>query len=401
MARRTPPSPEQGRIALVLQGGGALGAYQAGVFQALSERGLTPDWVVGTSIGAVNAALIAGNRPEQRLSRLETFWRRVACRDPVDMRLMPDLVRRANTWLATCEATVMGIPGFFAPRPAGVMATFAAGLPVTPEQASFYDTAGLAETLAELVDFDQLSAAKAMRLTVSAMDVTSGDLALFDSRRQRLGVEHVMASGALPPGFPPVRIDGRLYWDGGLYSNTPLDVVLDDLPRENTLCFMVELWRAHGPEPNTLEAVRTRAKDIHYASRSDRHIEEFRRLHELRNALHALHERMPPQLRDSRLVQELAHHGCNTTMHVVRLPYGGHDWYMASKDLNFSSGSLQWRWQQGYRDALRAADQAPWRESHPPHVGVVVHDLAREESGENPTGADSTSSEGEHHENAA
>lgn len=404
MARRSPPSPEQGRIALVLQGGGALGAYQAGVFQALSERGLTPDWVVGTSIGAVNAALIAGNPPQRRLARLEDFWHRVACRDPVDMRLMPDPVRRANTWMVTCEAALLGIPGFFTPRPPNVMAAFAAGLPTEPEQASFYDTTELAQTLTELVDFEQLRAPRskgAMRLTVSAMDVTSGELALFDSLHEPLGVHHIMASGALPPGFPPVRIDGRLFWDGGLYSNTPLDIVLDDLPRENTLCFMVELWRAHGPEPNTLEAVRTRTKDIQYASRSDRHIEEFRRLHELRNALRALHDCMPQPLRDSRQALELASHGCDTTMHVVRLPYGGHDWYMASKDLNFSSGSLQWRWQQGYRDAMRAADQAPWRAPHPPHVGVVVHDLAREESGENPTGAESTSSEGEHHENAA
>lgn len=388
------------RIALVLQGGGALGAYQAGVFQAMAERGLEPEWVVGTSIGAVNAALIAGNAAEDRVPKLREFWRRVAQRDPVDMRLMPDLVRRANTWLATMEATMEGIPGFFKPRP---LNPFAAGMPVEAELASFYDTSPLGETLAELTDLDRLNAPDAMRLTVNAVCVTSGELASFDSSRQRLGIEHVLASSALPPGFPPVRVDGRLYWDGGLYSNTPMEIVLDEEPRHNTLCFMVDLWRAEGPEPQTLEAVRTRHKDVLYASRSRRHIEEFRRMHDLRHALHALREQLPSKLRDSEQMQTLTAHACPTVMHIVHLPYGGHDWYMASKDINFSSGSIEWRWQQGYNDASRAAELSPWLTPQPSHVGVVVHELPPKETGENPTGTHAGNhTEGDrHHENAA
>jgi NTE family protein len=239
-----------------------------------------------------------------------------------------------------------------------------------------------------------------MRLTVNAVCVTTGELASFDSSRQRVGIEHVLASSALPPGFPPVRIDGRLYWDGGLYSNTPMEIVLDEEPRQNTLCFMVDLWRAEGPEPQTLEAVRTRHKDVLYASRSRRHIEEFRRMHDLRHALHALRQELPPKLRDSDHMRTLTAHACHTVMHIVHLPYGGHDWYMASKDINFSSGSIEWRWQQGYNDASRAAELAPWLAPQPSHIGVVVHELPPKESGENPTGAHSDEGE-RHHENAA
>jgi NTE family protein len=251
---------------------------------------------------------------------------------------------------------------------------------VAPELASIYDTGELAVTLAGLVDFAHLRAPDAIRLTVNAMCVTTGEFASFDSARQVVGIEHVMASSALPPGFPPVRIDGHLYWDGGLYSNTPLEVVLDDEPQVDTLCFIVDLWRVEGPEPRTLDEVRTRQKDVAYASRSQRHIEEYRRLHGLRNALHALHARMPPKLRDSPKVLELAHSECHTTMHIVHLLYAGQDWQMSGKDVNFSRGSIEWRWQQGYADASRAAEQAPWLSPQPPDIGVIVHELARGEA---------------------
>ncbi|MGE5469542.1 MAG: patatin-like phospholipase family protein [Bacteroidota bacterium] len=361
------------RIALVLQGGGALGAYQAGVFQGLQEHGLTPDWVVGTSIGAVTAALIAGNPPTACLDRIRDFWDLVKHQDLFDMRRLPDAARRFNTWLSTLHAVVEGVPGFFTPRPFN---PFANGLQVDSELASFYDTGGLAETLSRLVDFEYLQSSSAIRLTVNAMCVTTGELASFDSATQRIGVEHVMASSALPPGFPPVRIDGLLYWDGGLYSNTPIDIVLDDEPRVDTLCFMVDLWRAEGPEPRTFDEVQTRQKDVMFASRSRRHIEEYRRLHDLRNALHAMHLSLPQELRQVPKLQELAEAACDTTMHIVHLPYAGQDWHMAGKDINFSSGSLEWRWEQGYRDAGQAAEQAAWLAPQPPEIGVVVHELA-------------------------
>lgn len=377
MPTRRKPHQNRQRVALVLQGGGALGAYQAGVIEALAEHGLMPDWVVGTSVGAVNAAIVVGNEPAQRIARLRQFWTALKHGDLFDLRRVPDPLRRFNTWVSTLDAAVRGVPGFFMPR---LFSPFFAGLPVPPDRASFYDTGQLATTLARLVDFERLGRPGTARLTVNAMCATTGEFVSFDSSRQRIGVEHVMASSALPPGFPPVRIDGKLFWDGGLYSNTPLQVVLDDEPRTNTLCFMVDLWRTEGPEPRSFDEVQTRQKDITYASRSHRHIEDYRRLHGLRNALHAMHAKLPPRLRDDAAMRELAASGCDTTMHIVHLRYGGQDWQMASKDINFSGGSIDWRWQQGRADALGIIEQAPWRAPQRPDVGVVVHEAGPQQT---------------------
>lgn len=360
------------RIALVLQGGGALGAYQAGVYQALHEHELTPDWIVGTSIGAVNAAVIAGNRRDNRLERLQQFWDRVSFDDLIDMRKVPDPARQFNIQLSTANAVWQGVPGFFAPRFPNL---FAAGLPVSPETASFYDTGGLVNTLRDLVNFDYLNAPGGIRMTINAMQVTAGKLVSFDNRSSKLGIEHVMACGALPPGFPPIRIDGDLYWDGGLFSNTPLEIVLDDEPRVDTLCFMVDLWSSEGPEPRSLDEVLTRQKDVTYASRSKRHIDNYLRMHNLRRIVRALHKSLPDELRGEREIKELESVGHDTTMHIVRLAYAGRDWNMASKDINFSKGSIQWRWGQGYQDAMRAIEHAGWISFVPAETGLVVHEL--------------------------
>ncbi len=360
------------RIVLVLQGGGALGAYQAGVYHALHEHQLVPDWIVGTSIGAINAAILAGNPREQRLVRLKQFWQRVAHDDPVNMAYLPDQQRRSNVWLQTFDTLIRGVPGFFKPR---WFSTFAAGIPVAPEQASFYDTAELSDTLGELVDFDYLNAPGGMRLTVNALKVRCGTLARFDNSEQALTADHIRASGALPPGFPPVRIDGELYWDGGLYSNTPLETVLDDASRADTLCFMVDLWSADGPEPTTLDEVQTRQKDVMFASRSKRQIDDYMATHQLQRKLRQLYAALPEQARTADDARELAELGCATTMHIVRLPYAGRDWHMASKDINFSRGSIEWRWDQGYQDALRALQAAGWLASLREDTPLVVHEL--------------------------
>jgi NTE family protein len=365
-------NPRDLRIVLVLQGGGAMGAYQAGVYQALHEFDLVPDWVVGTSIGAINAALIAGNPPQQRVQRVRQFWERVSHVDNIDMTLVGDTARRSNIWLNTLDAVVRGVPGFFLPR---VMSGFAFGARVEPEQASFYDTSALHQTLEELVDFDYLNAAGGMRLTVNAIDVMSGQLSHFDNRNVVLTADHIRASGALPPAFPAVRIDGRLYWDGGLYSNTPLESVLQDLPQGDTLCFMVDLWSAQGEEPVTLDEVQTRQKDVTYASRSQRHIDDYAVTHQLQNKLRDMYERIPADKRSAQEQQELERLGCASTLHIVRLPYSGRDWHMALKDVNFSKGSVEWRWNLGYRDALRAIRQAGWLESVTASTSVVVHEL--------------------------
>lgn len=360
------------RIALVLQGGGALGAYQAGVYQAMHENNLAPDWVVGTSIGAINAALIAGNDVVNRVIRLREFWDRVAHPDMLDMKQVLDPARRVNTWVATADAVAKGVKGFFTPRPFNL---FAAGMGVAPELASFYDTRALAGTLRDLIDFDHLHAPGGVRLTVNAVKVTCGELVSFDSLKQPIEIEHIMASGALPPGFPPVRIGGELYWDGGLYSNTPLETVLDEQPSIDTVCFMVDLWNAVGPEPTTLDEVQTRQKDVMFASRSARHVKNYVRLHQLQAMVRALYNRLPAELQGTAGRQMLTEIGADATIQIVRIPYAGQDWHMAAKDINFSKGSIEWRWEQGYADATRAIRQGKWLEKVDGSVGVVVHDL--------------------------
>ncbi len=360
------------RIVLVLQGGGALGAYQAGVFQALHEHQLAPDWIVGTSIGAINAAILAGNTPELRLARLRQFWHGIAHRDSFDMRQLADDQRRSNIVLQTWDTLLRGVPSFFSPR---VFNPFAAGAAVDPEQASFYDTTELRDTLNQLIDFDYLNAPGGTRLTVNALQVTSGTLRGFDNRELTIHADHIRASGALPPGFPAVRIDGELYWDGGLYSNTPLETVLYDGSSLDTLCFMVDLWSADGPEPATLDQVQTRQKDVTFASRSQRHLADYVSTHRMQQKLRELYQALPPELRTEQQSRELAALGCDSTLHVVRLPYAGRDWNMAAKDINFSQGSIDWRWDQGYQDALRAIQGAGWLNYVSEDTPLVVHEL--------------------------
>jgi NTE family protein len=291
------------------------------------------------------------------------------------MSKVPDSARRYNIWLATLDTVLRGVPGFFTPR---IPNPFDFNLPVAPEMASFYDTSALRSTLEELVDLDYLNSPGEMRLTVNAMKVTCGKLISFDTRRQRVGIDHIMASGSLPPGFPPVRIDGDLYWDGGLFSNTPLETVLEEEPRVDTLCFMVDLWSATGPEPRTFDEVQTRQKDVMYASRSKRHIDNYLRMHNLRRIVRALHDKLPDELKGEAELRDIESVGCDTTMHIVRLAYAGRDWQMASKDINFSKGSIEWRWEQGYRDAMRAIAHAGWISFVPAETGVVVHEILPE-----------------------
>ncbi|RZI44794.1 patatin-like phospholipase family protein [Herbaspirillum sp. HC18] len=375
MDSKIKPIGARPRVVLVLQGGGALGAYQAGVYQAMHEHGLTPDWVVGTSIGAINGAIIAGNERPVRLDRLRAFWDKVAHTDLLDMKRVPDEARKLNIMFTTIDSVTKGVPGMYTLR---WFNPFFAGWPVAADSASFYDTSPLEETLNQLVDLQCLNASSGIRLTVSAIKVTCGQFDNFDTAHQPVGIKHVMASGALPPGFPPVRIDGDLYWDGGLYSNTPLEVVLADEPRVDTICFMVDLWSAEGPEPNTLEQVYTRQKDVLYASRSRRHIDAYLRGHRLRRLIRTLRAKVPDHMLSEDELRELEKVGTDTTVHIVRLAYAGRDWQMASKDINFSKGSIEWRWEQGYGDATRAIELAAWRAAAPEGAGVLVHEFGPE-----------------------
>jgi NTE family protein len=352
-----------GQTVLVLQGGGALGAYHGGVYEAMHEAGLEPEWVIGTSIGAINGAIIAGNRHEERLARLREFWRRVESHSLVD---------GAFSHLATLAA---GVPGFFRPR----LPTWV-GMPVGVDLASYYSTGPLRETLAELVDLEVLAQRKP-RLTIGAVSVAKGRMRYFDSRHMALAIEHVMASGALPPSFPAVRIGGEAYWDGGVYSNTPLEVIFDDDPRRDSLIFAANVWQPVGHEPQSIWQVMGRQKDIQYASRADSHIAQQKKIHHMRRVIRELVKSLPPEKQETRECRELAAWGCHTTMHVVRLlapALASEDYW---KDIDFSAAGIGARWQAGLDDARRMIQSAPWQAPVDPMEGVVVHELSARTGG--------------------
>lgn len=355
-----------GRRVLVLQGGGALGAYQAGVYQALDEAGIAPDWVIGTSIGAINAALIAGSVPGERMDKLREFWARVEH----GRFLGSPLPSWFGTAVRNMLAVTTGVPAFFAPNPAAFVSPHA---PLGPDCAGYYSTAPLARTLGELVDFDQLNQG-GVRLTVGASSVRTSEMIYFDSRDQALDLRHVMASGALPPAFPPVRIDGELYWDGGILSNTPVEVVFDDNPRRNSVVFAVHIWNPHGPEPNTIWEVMNRQKDVQYSSRAAAHIKRQRQIHRMRHVIAELGRLVPEADKADNRFAELASWGCLTRMHVIRLlapalPYEDH-----AKDLDFSPEGIRQRWDAGYRHTMETLERAPWRDPADPLEGFILHE---------------------------
>jgi NTE family protein len=354
-----------GQISLVLQGGGALGAYQAGVYQALDEAGIEPDWVIGTSIGAINAAIIAGNRPGQRLPRLREFWARMTHAPMTQLFAQAPLFGQAT---AAAMTVLGGLPAFFRPNPWAFL-----GLGLTPERAGYYDTAPLEATLRELIDETVLGTCTP-RLTVGAASVRTAEMRYFDSRDTPLTVRHVMASGALPPAFPAVRIDGELYWDGGILSNTPVECVFDDMPRRDGLVFTVNIWQPEGPEPADMAAVMSRQKDLQYASRARAQVVRQKQLHRLRHIIAELAQRLPPKGREDPDVRALAAYGCLTRMHVVRLlapTLRGED---HTKDIDFSPDGIRCRWEAGYADTLRVLDQQPWTHPFDPLEGFILHE---------------------------
>jgi NTE family protein len=360
---------KNGQVVLVLQGGGALGAYQVGVYQALHEAGVEPDWIIGTSIGAINAALIAGNKPKDRLARVEEFWRRV--KSP--QGLLPDLSGVSEVW-SYWSTLLGGISGFFKPNP---LAFWSMHFPWGVDHAAFYSTAALRETLAELVDFSMIKTGSP-RLTVGAANVQTSMMHYFDSRESDIGTAQIMASGALPPAFPAICIDKEYYWDGGILSNTPTEVIFDDYPRRNSLIFAVHLWNPTGPVPRSIWEVLHRQKDIQYSSRIASHISRQQQTHRLRHVISQLVRQMPGELRDSEVVKDLAGYGCVTQMHVVRLltPRIGNENH--TKDIDFSSAGIGARRAAGYSAAMEALQQAPWQGNFDPIEGVILHEAMPE-----------------------
>ena len=357
---------EERQIVLVLQGGGALGAYQAGVYHALHEHGIEPDWIIGTSIGAINASLIAGNPSSERLDKLKEFWTRMAYRPPFGVPAwtgMPDTIAYWRTLLR-------GIPAFFEPNPGAFLGTH---VPLGADSAGFYSTDPLEQTLLELVDFSLVNKCRP-RLTVGAAHVRTSEMKYFDSRDGEIGVRHIMASGALPPAFPAVRIDGELYWDGGILSNTPTEAIFDDNPRKNSLIFAVHLWNPMGDEPGTIWEVLNRHKDIQYSSRVASHIARQRQMHHMRHIISDLGQLLPDDVRKRPEVRELTAYGCPTVMHVVRLLAPQLENENHTKDVDFSPSSIRLRWEAGYAKTMRALDQAPWENEFDPLEGVILHE---------------------------
>lgn len=358
-----------GQVVLVMQGGGALGAYHLGVYEALHEAGVEPDWVIGTSIGAINAALIAGNAVSDRLDKLRRFWELVEQTPTAALArsFVPPMLRAMtpmwnpvdpglDRYVANLAALSVGIPHFFEPNPA-----LLAGLqaPVGVEAAAVYRTAPLRETLASLIDMDRLNAART-RMTVGAVHVTSGTMRYFDSRDQALTLDHVMASGALPPAFGAVRIDGEPYWDGGIYSNTPIEAVLEDRPRRDSLIFDVNVWHSSGPEPESLWQVLNRQKEIQYASRADSHLARQKQIHRLRHVIRELSMHLPPDKQREAAVRALSAYGCGTEMHVVHLLAPRQQGEDANKDIDFTAAGIAARRAAGRADTERMLERAPW-----------------------------------------
>ncbi len=340
-------------VALLLQGGGALGSYQAGVYQALHEAGIEPDWVAGISIGAVNSALIAGNALENRLDRLRDFWNTVT--ESSDYGWADTIMgmwqgvdgRRWANRVASSRAMFTGVPGFYTLRfpPPYALADG------TPGAASYYDTAKLRTTLERLVDFDRINDKSTMRFSVGAVNVRTGNFAYFDSTTETIVPEHIMASGALPPAFEAVEIKGEHYWDGGLVSNTPLDWILGSYPLDDTLAFQVDLWSARGGLPKSLADVATRMKEVQFSSRTRSSTDQFRKLQKVRGALMDFLAKVPPELLQTEEAQFLSEVADPAVYNIVQLIYNSPDYEIESKDYEFSRATMLDHWKKGYDDA--------------------------------------------------
>ena len=349
VAKERPPFE---RIALLLQGGGALGSYQAGAYEALSEANIEPDWVAGISIGSVNSALIVGNPPELRVARLREFWEEITggplAVPWIEGEIKGDYLHSLVNKFRAMSVIFDGAPNFFKPRypPPFLHA------PGTIEALSFYDTAPLLATLERLVDFDRINAGK-MRLSVGATNVRTGNIAYFDTTTHVIRPEHIRASGALPPGFPPVEIDGEFYWDGGVVSNTPLQWVLESGPREDTLAFQIELWSAPGEMPRDLTEVDMRTKEIRYASRSQLGTDQFKKAQHLRRAVDHLLKQLPGDRRNDPEWKLLEAEADEKVYNMVHLIYRASKYDGSGMDYQFSRRTMEEHWRAGYNDCIR------------------------------------------------
>ena len=369
---------------LVLQGGGALGAYQAGVFESLSKVYREPTWVAGISIGAINAALIAGNSAQDRVGKLRDFWELVSSALPTPQLVMHPDARHGMNEASATQVMLLGVPGFFKPRfppapfqPRGSLAAI-----------SYYDTTPLRETLKRLVDFDRINSGT-VRLSVGAVNVRTGNFAYFDSHNHTIDARHIMASGALPPGFAPVEIDGEHYWDGGLVSNTPLQYVLDQPGKRHRAVFQVDLFAATGAMPATLPEVTEREKDIRFSSRTRLNTTNELDRQVIAQAAQRLMAKLPPEWHDDPDLRALSRVRSESAVDVVHLIYRSKHYESQSKDYEFSRLSMQEHWDAGRADMAHTLHDPRWLERERSASGVHVFDLG----GDHPTSANITATQ--------
>ena len=377
--------PAAAKRVLVLQGGGALGSYQAGAYQALCHFDFEPAWVAGISIGAINAAIIAGNAPEKRVPRLKEFWEMVSSPVPWNPIVKGERSRSLFNETSAALIATFGVPGFFQPRfpPAPLWPQG------SPQSLSYYDTAPLRKTLEHLVDFDRINDVKT-RLSVGAVNVTTGNFCYFDNVEfkklgKKIGPEHIMASGALPPGFPSVEIEGEQYWDGGISSNTPLDYVLDEDATDDLLIFQVDLFSARGHLPTTLLEAAEREKDIRFSSRTRMNTDKNKQVHDARRALRDLIGKLPEDLKNDPSVEILRKAAKESTVTVVHLIYRSKNYESSSKDYDFSHVGMVEHWGAGVRDVHLSMRHKDWLERPQSDETMVTYDLTGD-SPETPTG---------------
>jgi NTE family protein len=369
-------TPANAQRVLVLQGGGALGSYQAGAYQALCHHDFEPEWIAGISIGAINAAIIAGNPRETRVERLKEFWEMVSSPGSWNPVAKGDRARSLFNETSAALIATFGVPGFFTPRvpPAPLWP------PGSPQSQSYYDTAPLKKTLERLVDFDRINDLKT-RLSVGAVGVTSGNFRYFDNFEfrklgKKIGPEHIMASGALPPGFPSIVIDGEHYWDGGIASNTPLDFVLDERVDRDLLIFQVDLFSARGPLPVSLLEAAEREKDIRFSSRTRMNTDKNRQIHNARMAVRDLIGKLPDYLKNDPSVELLREASRENTVTVVHLIYRSKNYESSSKDYDFSRVGMVEHWGAGERDVHLSMRHKDWLERPQSGETMVTYDLA-------------------------
>ena len=372
-------------VALVLQGGGALGGYQCGVYEGLHDAGIRPNWFAGTSIGAINGAILAGTPPEDRVQRLREFWELIS--EPAGpLSALTAAVRGtvavfpedANLlgWardMSAMGAMLQGQRGFFEPRMFSPF-LFNDG---SPQATSFYDTEPLRRTLERFVDFDRINNDHSVRLTVGATGITSGNFRYFDSNRDVIRVEHILASGALPPAFPAVEIEGEWYWDGGIVSNTPLEFILDRQPDGDTLALQVDLWSARGAAPRTLPDVLERMKDIRFSSRTRHGTRMVELEQKLRAALGELITHLPDRRLPPHLDKVFAPYLDDRVFNVIHLIYQAKGHEQQHKDHAFGCIPLREHWDTGLRDMAMTLERPEFFDLPDRNRGVATHDVHR------------------------